>query len=147
MTAYLSPSWETGRDLFRRNIVGEVVMLNLLRFRDIADYTATPELAPVAPISGTEAFSRYMSHTLPYLEASGGSLLFIGEGGTFFIGPAAERWDRAILVRQSSVENFIAFASHEGYLAGYGHRLAAVADSRLLPLVQTAAPAGAAAAA
>lgn len=135
MTAYLAPSWESGCDLFRRNIVGEVVMLNLLRFRDIADYGATPELAPAEPISGAEAFGRYIAHTSPYLEASGGSLLFISEGGPFFIGPEAERWDRAMLVRQSSVQNFIAFASHEGYLAGYGHRLAAIADSRLLPLV------------
>lgn len=141
MINYLAPSWEAGRDLFRRNIAGEVVMLNLLRFREAADYAATPELAPLEAISGAEAFDRYISHTLPYLEASGGSLLFIGEGGPLFIGPEAERWDRAMLVRQSSVQNFIAFASHEGYLAGYGHRLAAVEDSRLLPLVQRAAPA------
>ncbi|TQI72770.1 hypothetical protein FHT98_0488 [Bosea sp. AK1] len=147
MTAYLAPSWEAGRDLFRRNIVGEVVMLNLLRFRDIADYAATPELAPAEAISGAKAFHLYISHTLPYLEASGGSLLFIGEGGPFFIGPEAERWDRAMLIRQSSVENFIAFASHEGYLAGYGHRLAAIADSRLLPLVGMARPAATGAAA
>lgn len=141
MINYLAPSWEAGRDLFRRNIAGEVVMLNLLRFREAADYAATPELAPLEAISGAEAFDRYISHTLPYLEASGGSLLFIGEGGPLFIGPEAERWDRAMLVRQSSVQNFIAFASHEGYLAGYGHRLAAVEDSRLLPLVQRTAPA------
>lgn len=140
MTAYLAPSWEAGRDLFRRNIGGAVVMLNLVRFRDIADYVATPELTPMEPVSGAEAFDRYITHTLPYLEASGGSLLFIGEGGPFFIGPEAERWDRAMLIRQSSVQNFIAFASHEGYLAGYGHRLAAVADSRLLPLVEMALP-------
>jgi hypothetical protein len=137
---YLAPSWEAGRDLFRRNIASEVVMLNLLRFRDIADYVATPELAPAEAISGREAFDHYITHTLPYLEASGGSLLFIGEGGPLFIGPETERWDRAMLVRQSSVENFIAFACHEGYLAGYGHRLAAVADARLLPLVQMATP-------
>lgn len=142
MTAYLAPSWESGRDLFKRNIAGDVVMLNLLRLREIADYSATPQLAPDEPISGAQAFERYVAHTLPYLEASGGSLLFIGEGGPFFIGPEAERWDRAMLVRQSSVQNFLAFASHEAYLAGYGHRLAAVEDSRLLPLVLTPPPAG-----
>ena len=70
------------------------------------------------------------------------SAIFIGEGGPFFIGPERERWDRAMLVRQSSVQNFLAFASHEGYLAGYGHRLAAVEDSRLLPLLQMPPVAG-----
>jgi hypothetical protein len=125
-----------------RGIVGDVVMLNLLRLRDIADYTATPQLAPAEPISGAEAFDRYVAHTLPYLEASGGSLLFLGAGGPFFIGPQGERWDRAMLVRQSSVQAFLAFASHEGYLAGVGHRLAAIADSRLLPLVEMPSAAG-----
>ncbi|MNL84262.1 hypothetical protein D3C87_2121810 [compost metagenome] len=47
-----------------------------------------------------------------------------------------------MLVRQSSVQDFLAFASHEGYLAGYGHRLAAIADSRLLPLVRMPSVAG-----
>jgi hypothetical protein len=37
-------------------IEGGLVMLNLLRFREVADYSANPELAPAAPISGAEAF-------------------------------------------------------------------------------------------
>ena len=41
----------------------------------------------------------------------------------------------ALLVRQSSVAAFMAFASDQAYLAGIGHRVAAVRDSRLLPLV------------
>ena len=116
-------------------------MLNLLRFRAVADYAANPELAPPAPISGAAAFERYVAHTLPYLERSGGSLMFVGEGGPFLIGPADERWDRVMLVRQSSVQSFLAFAQDAGYLAGLGHRTAALADSRLLPLVELPVPA------
>ena len=44
---HLEPAQEAGRDFFNRGITGPVVMLNLLRFRAIADYAATPELAPV----------------------------------------------------------------------------------------------------
>jgi hypothetical protein len=77
-----------------------------------------------------------MAHTLPYLHASGGELLFYGKGGGFLIGPNDERWDAAMLIRQSSVMSFFAFASNEGYLAGMGHRVAALEDSRLLPLVE-----------
>jgi uncharacterized protein (DUF1330 family) len=138
MQTYLEPTQEAGRALFLRGIAGEVVMLNLLRLRAIADYSATPELAPAAPISGAEAYDRYIAHTLPFLKESGGELLFLGEGGPFLIGPAGERWDRAMLVKQSSVAAFMAFASHQPYLAGLGHRTAAVEDSRLLPLVPTA---------
>ncbi|HUA80224.1 MAG TPA: DUF1330 domain-containing protein [Dyella sp.] len=133
---YLEPTWEAGRALAARQIQGSVVMLNLLRFRHTADYAAAPELAPPQPISGEEAFQRYIEHTLPYLRESGGELLFLGGGGAFLIGPPEERWDRVMLVRQQSVASFFAFASHEAYLSGIGHRTAAVEDARLLPLLE-----------
>ncbi len=132
---YLEPTQEAGRAFFMRGIKGEVVMLNLLRFRDIADYSAHPELAPPVPISGAEAYDLYIAHTMPYLKKSGGDLLFMGTGGPFLIGPDGESWDLALLVRQKSVESFMAFAADEAYLAGLGHRTAAVKDTRLLPLV------------
>jgi hypothetical protein len=75
-----------------------------------------------------------MQHTLPHLEKSGGKLLFFGRGGPFLIGPANEHWDAAMLVQQASPAAFMAFASNAEYLAGMGHRIAALADSRLLPL-------------
>ena len=134
---YLDPTQASGRAFVTRGITGPVVMLNLLRFRTIADYSATPELAPPEAISGAEAFRRYIDHTLPYLRASGGELLFLGDGGPFLIGPPEERWDMAALVRQSSVDAFLAFATDQAYLAGIGHRTAALEDSRLLPLVET----------
>jgi uncharacterized protein (DUF1330 family) len=136
MTAYLEPTQAAGRALFGRGIAGEVVMLNLLRFRDVADYSATPELAPGKPISGAEPYDRYIAHTLPHLKASGGDLVFLGEGGPWLIGPEGERWDRVMLVRQQSLASFMAFAEDKAYLAGLGHRTAALADSRLLPLVE-----------
>ena len=133
---YLEPTKESGRALFARSIPGSVIMLNLLRFRTIADYSATPEIAPSTPITGEAAFRLYVAHTLPYLTASGGEIMFFGQGGPYLIGPSDERWDAAMLVRQSSVESFVAFASNQGYLSGIGHRRAALEDSRLLPLVE-----------
>ncbi|MDR2788930.1 MAG: DUF1330 domain-containing protein, partial [Candidatus Accumulibacter sp.] len=130
------PTQESGREFFTRGIPGSVVMLNLMRFRPVADYSANPSLAPDSPISGEAAYRLYMEHTLPFLEASGGEVLFYGKGGAFLIGPDSERWDAAMLVRQSNVASFLAFASNQDYLSGIGHRLAALEDSRLLPLVQ-----------
>jgi hypothetical protein len=135
MQVYLEPTQEQGRAFFTRHIEGSVVMLNLLRFRAAADYSGAPGLEPKLPISGEEAYRLYMEHTLPFLTASGGEILFYGRGGDYFIGPGEERWDAAMLVRQSSVESFLAFASNPAYLAGIGHRAAALEDSRLLPLV------------
>jgi uncharacterized protein (DUF1330 family) len=141
MTTYLEPTQASGRAFVARAFEGEVVMLNLLRFREEADYSASPHLAPAAPISGAEAYDRYIAHTMPILRKSGGELLFFGEGGMLLIGPEGERWDRAMLVRQSSVQAFMAFAIDEAYLAGIGHRTAALEDSRLLPLAALPLPA------
>jgi hypothetical protein len=80
-------------------------------------------------------------HTLPLLRESGGDLVFLGADGSFLIGPEDEKWDMAMLVRQSSAASFLAFASHDAYLAGLGHRTAALEDSRLLPLSELPFPA------
>ncbi|HEX3673041.1 MAG TPA: hypothetical protein VHU87_02105 [Rhizomicrobium sp.] len=133
-TTYLEPTMESGGAFFSRGVTGAVTMLNLMRFRAVADYAASPELAPAAPISGAEAFQSYIDHALPFLHQSGGELVFLGAGGNFLIGPMDERWDMAMLVRQASADAFLAFNSNQAYLAGLGHRRAALEDSRLLPL-------------
>ena len=131
---HLDPADENIAHLLKRRLSGPVTMLNMLRFRETADYRGYPDLDPGHPISGRDAYDRYIEHTLPFLEASGGSLLLLGDGGHFFVGPPEERWDLVMLVRQASIEDFFAFASDEAYLDGIGHRAAALVDSRLLPI-------------
>jgi hypothetical protein len=132
---YLEPTQAAARAFFSRQVKGSVVMLNLLKFRARADYSATPELAPPEPISGEYAYRKYMQHTLPHLEKSGGKVFYYGEGGEFLIGPSEEHWDAAMLIRQASIAAFLAFAANKDYLSGIGHRSAALEDSRLLPLI------------
>lgn len=131
---YIDVTQEAGADLFRRQIAGEIYMLNLLKFRDTADYSQNPELAQSEPISGAAAFQKYMDHTLPFLKVSGGNIFFLGKGARFLIGPKNERWDFVMLIRQNSLADFIAFSTNQAYLEGMGHRTAALSDSRLLPL-------------
>ncbi len=133
---YLEPTQESRRVFFSQGIKGPISMLNLLRFRAVADYAATPELAPSGPISGAEAYQLYIDHTLPYLRESGGEITFFGTGGQYLIEPSEERWDAVMIVRQSSAEAFLAFATNADYLSGMGHRVAALEDSRLLPMVE-----------
>lgn len=134
---FLEPTQELGAALFSRNISGPVVMLNMLRLNEVADYSTAPQIAPDKPISGREAFQKYITHTMPFLKESGGELLLLGEGGQFFIGPADDRWDVVMLVKQNSLASFMEFASNTEYLAGMGHRTAAVLDSRLLPIIES----------
>jgi len=135
---YIEPTPEAGAALFRRNITGPVIMLNLLRLRSTADYTQNPDLAPETSCSGREAFQKYIEHTLPFLERSGGELILLAEGGEFLIGPSDENWDLVMLVKQKSLQSFFSFASDPEYMAGVGHRTAAIIDSRLLPMVESA---------
>ena len=137
---YLMPTQDAGRAFIMRQINGPVVMLNLIRFRTIADYSATPELMPEVPISGEQAYQLYIEHTLPFLTDSGGEILFMGEGGAFLIGPKDEHWDAVLLVRQNGVNSFLAFESNQEYMKGIGHRTAALEDSRLLPIVENNKP-------
>ena len=132
--AYIDVTQEAGMRFFGNPDSARVVMLNLLKFRDVADYTAFPDLAPDPPISGAQAYDRYMKAAEPFLAASGGRLLFAGTAGPFLIGPANEDWDFVMLVEQASRQAFLAFASDPDYLKIVGHRTAAIADSRLLPI-------------
>lgn len=135
---WLSPTDTTAKALIARGLDSPVVMLNLLKFRKIADYShapeLAPELAPEAPITGAQAYARYTAAITPLLCASGGAVLFSGTGGDWFIGPDGEGWDHVLLVRQASVGAFLAFAQNPAAQAAGKHRTAALADSRLLPL-------------
>jgi hypothetical protein len=131
---YIAPTDASAAALVARGMDTPVTMLNLMKFREIADYSRAPDLAPSEPISGREAYARYMAGIAPLLEASGGEVLFEGTGGAWFIGPEAERWDKVLLVRQASVASFLSFAQDlEAQRFGH-HRTAALEDSRLLPL-------------
>lgn len=137
---YLHATQEAGKAFYQRGISGEVVMLNLLKFKTIADYSQHPELAASEAISGTAAYERYMKCTLPLLEKAGSEVLFYGKGGAFLIGPENQQWDAVLLVKHQSVARFMAFAQDPEYLKTAGHRTAALADSRLLPIEEMGIP-------
>ncbi len=131
---YLYPTYEAGRDLMLKNIQGAIVNLNLIRLKEIADYSEFPEIAPASKISGYEAFMLYIDLAKPFVEQGGGEILFIGKGDRFLIGPQDEQWDICMLIRQRNVSDFFAFEQNSDYMKITGHRSAAILDSRLLPL-------------
>ena len=133
---YIEASQGAGRKFVMRQISGPVIMLNLLKFKEKADYTDLEDIAPDREISGKEAYKIYMKETLPFLEEAGGELIFYGKGGPFLIGPENMEWDLVMLVKHASMEKFLGFANNKAYLKIAGHRKAALEDSRLLPIVE-----------
>jgi len=132
---YLDVSQEAGKQFYLSDVQGEIVMLNLLKFNAVADYSNHPGLGPEESISGQRAYKLYMNSALPFIREAGSKVLFYGRAMPFLIGPEAEEWDEMLLVSHVEKKEFLAFAQHPGYLKIKGHRQAALADSRLLPLL------------
>ena len=133
---YLDVTQESGRIFFTSNVEGPIVMLNLLRFKEVADFSTCPELKPELPMSGRECYKLYMKHTSAFLKIAGSELLYFGNTQPYVIGPLEEEWDVMLLVKHASKEEFLKFASNEEYLRIKGYRTAALADSRLLPILE-----------
>ena len=130
--SHLWPTPEQFAALTRRaGEPGAVTMLNLLRYRETAAYADHPD-EPAC--SGKAAYARYAKHAFPCVESAGGRLVFAGAAAESAIGPGTERWDDVLLVEYPSVQAFIDMVNSTAYQAIVHHRLAALADSRLIPL-------------
>ncbi|WP_047246183.1 DUF1330 domain-containing protein [Maribacter thermophilus] len=137
MKKYIDASPEAGKEFYINfHDKGKVVMLNLLKFKPIADYTNLDELRPTKEMSGEEAYQLYLKGTLPQLEKAGSRIIYFGKSQNFLIGPSSEKWDAVLLVEHESVLKFMEFAKNPEYLKKAGHRTAALEDSRLLPTTE-----------
>lgn len=107
-------------------------MLNLLMFRDIADYSDHPD---EIPCSGEEAYNRYANTAVQLLKLVGGRLVFVGKMEEPVIGPVEERWDRVAVVEYPSIKAFLEMINSDKYQLIAYHRTAALIDSRLIPII------------
>ncbi|MEM9546784.1 MAG: DUF1330 domain-containing protein [Bacteroidota bacterium] len=134
--SYIKVTEEAAKRFFSKKHSTPIVMMNLLRFKEIADYSTHPHLKSASTISGKEAYQRYMKAVMPMLAKINSEILFSGKTEQFLIGPMEEMWDAILLVRHQNMKDFLAFASNPAYLEIEGHRTAALKDSRLLPILE-----------
>lgn len=131
---FLDSTYEAVEALIGAGITGPLDVLTLLRFRDVADYVRTPDLAPEAPISGEAAYEEYEAMIRPVLDRLDSKVLYDGHPTRMLIGPPDEVWDRIAIVRHVSVPTMLGFAEHPEFLSAIGHRQAALADCRVMPI-------------
>lgn len=132
---HVYPTPESGKQFFQNfHDKGKITMLNLLKFKAIADYTNLEKIKPEKELTGQEAYQLYSQYTLPIIQNVNGRVVFYGQSKDFLIGPESEKWDAVILVEYDSAQTFIEFSQSEIYLKTAGHRTAALEDSRLLPM-------------
>ncbi|MDJ0787441.1 MAG: DUF1330 domain-containing protein [Myxococcota bacterium] len=122
---------------------GPIVMINLLRYREQADYPAdAPESLDTTPCSGRDAYQRYGAGVGPMIAQAGGRILFMGAVQATVIAPDGEQWHDAVLVEYPSRRSFFEMVSRPDYLAIAHHRKAGLCDSRLIATTKLASAVG-----
>ncbi|MEZ5482617.1 MAG: DUF1330 domain-containing protein [Porticoccaceae bacterium] len=108
-----------------------VVMLNLLRYRDQADF---PEGFVGEPCSGSEAYGMYAKATMPLVEKVPVKIVYAGHAVADLIMTADEHWDDILIVEYPSVSSFIALMNNPEYQKTLYLRTAALSSSRLIAM-------------
>ena len=108
-----------------------IEMLNLVRFRDTAEYPNDHMLADQG-LNGAEAYANYGRETAAILKRVGGSILWRGGFETTLIGPENERWDAMFIARYPTAHAFLEMVTVPDYQLAVVHRQAAVLTSRLI---------------
>ena len=108
-----------------------VFMLNLLRYRERADYG---DRAGVAPCSGREAYhQRYRPAFGRVAEGAGVKVAWLGGVLARLVGPADESWDDMAIVEYPDFAAFRRVVESPRYQAEAAyHRLAALENWRLI---------------
>lgn len=130
MTGIIDPTRESFQALKRDTPADTpIVMLNLLRFRERAQYPAGGDHAAC---SGAEAYARYSAHAGPAVLAAGGEVLYAGAAVAYPVAAPDERWDEVLLVRYPSIGAFFTMVMAPDYQAQSVHRTAALEEARLI---------------
>jgi uncharacterized protein (DUF1330 family) len=107
-----------------------IVMVNLLKYRDTAQYPADkPEAKEM--LSGRDAYLRYGAEVSKILAKIGARIVWQGHQSLVMIGDG-EGWDDVVCVRYPSRQAFLGMASSAEYNAIHYHRDAGLADTILL---------------
>lgn len=108
-------------------------MLNLIRYREVADYGDGG-----TDISGAEAYRRYGETSGPIFSRVGGSIIWRGRPEIVLTGPSDEAWDAAFIARYPNAGAFFEMVTDADYREAVKHRTAAVATSRLIRMAEVA---------
>jgi uncharacterized protein (DUF1330 family) len=111
-----------------------IVMINLLRYREQAEYA--PD-AGAEPCTGREAYARYGQGVFPLIGKVGARPIWSGSVSSTVIAPEGEQWDDAILVEYPNPAAFTLMTTSDDYQAIAFHRTAALEDSRLIATTAT----------
>ena len=108
---------------------GPVHMVNLLRFRDVAEY---PEGWDGPTGTGEEAYARYGQVAMSRVGDLGGRVVMFGPVEAVAIGVDPCRWDQVAVVEYPDTESFLALTEDPAYVDALVHRDAGLAETEVL---------------
>jgi uncharacterized protein (DUF1330 family) len=113
-----------------------VVMLNLNRYRDVADYGDGRD----EKVSGREAYLRYGAVAFAALTSVGAHILWSTDAHDVLIGCDHDRYDEVIAVWYPSRAAFLGLAEYPGYLEALAHRTASLEQATLIACAASPTP-------
>jgi len=117
------PSNDQFQDFFDVAEDAPFVMVNLLKFKDRAEYEDDPSIG----ISGREAYERYGVEVSKLVEARGGRIVFTGDVTGMIVGEVDDQWDMVALAQYPSHASFMEMMLSPEWAAIERHRVAGLA--------------------
>ncbi len=128
MKNVLQPTGDQVR-AFRDRKTGEpIAMLNLLKFREKADY---PDGRP-NELTGEQAYRLYGQAFKEIMEPRGVKILYSGAVKGLLIGDGDDLWDAVALIRYPSTDVMLAMLRDETYQRAQQHRAAGLEGQLLI---------------
>jgi uncharacterized protein (DUF1330 family) len=116
------------QDLLKSKVSGPVEMLNLLKFKERAEYEDGRETS----LTGREAYQLYAEKIVPFVIAKGGRLLHSAEAKLLMIGEGGLSWDMVAIVEYPSSQDFAKIIQEPEVAEFAVHRTAGLAHQLLI---------------
>jgi uncharacterized protein (DUF1330 family) len=122
------PTREKLMELAGSQDTSPIVMLNLLKFREVAEYKDGRD----EKISGREAYMRYGAAMRSIVAKGGGRMLISADLKDVVMGEVSDLWDVVALVEYPSAAGFFAIAASPEVMEIGVHREAGLAGQLLI---------------
>lgn len=129
----VTPTPEGLQAFLAKDVKGPVSMLNLLKFKEKAEYADGRE----TDLSGAEAYALYGQKMAPWVMSRGGRLLFSGPAQHLVLGEADELWDQVAIMEYPSKEAFVQIVSAPEVAEWGVHRAAGLEGQLLIAVTAT----------
>ncbi|MEQ1726413.1 MAG: DUF1330 domain-containing protein [Sphingopyxis sp.] len=126
-TNALNPTPEQAAAFFALPDDGPFVMVNLLKFKERAEYPADHANASDGHLTGAEAYARYGAGVQAELAKVGGKAHYAGRVTGLMIGAVEENWDMVALAEYPSLAALRDMVMSPSYQAIAVHRTAGLA--------------------